>query len=53
MMAGLTRIERARGGLDAAKLSAAWLATMRSRALLLAVIKEGCDPTLDRNLIHA
>ena len=33
--AGLTRIERARGFLDAAKLSEDWLATMRSRALLL------------------
>jgi len=34
-MAGLTRIERARGFLDAAKLSEDWLATMRSRALVL------------------
>jgi Fic family protein len=33
--AALTRIERARGFLDAAKLSEDWLATMRSRALLL------------------
>ena len=33
--AGLTRVERARGFLDAAKLSEDWLATMRSRALLL------------------
>jgi hypothetical protein len=33
--AGLTRIEWARGFLDAAKLSEDWLATMRSRALLL------------------
>jgi Fic family protein len=33
--AALTRIERARGFLDAAKLSDDWLATMRSRALLL------------------
>jgi hypothetical protein len=33
--AGLTRIERARGFLDAAKLSEDWLATMRSQALLL------------------
>jgi Fic family protein len=33
--AGLTRIERARGFLDAAKLSDDWLATMRSWALLL------------------
>jgi Fic family protein len=33
--AGLTRIERARGFLDAAKLSEDWLATMRSRAFLL------------------
>jgi Fic family protein len=33
--AGLTRIERARGFLDAAKLSEDWLATVRSRALLL------------------
>ena len=31
----LARIERARGFLDAAKLSEDWLATMRSRALLL------------------
>lgn len=35
MTAGLTRIERARGFLDAAKLSEDWLATMRSRAFLL------------------
>ena len=35
MTAALTRIERARGFLDAAKLSEDWLATMRSRALLL------------------
>jgi Fic family protein len=35
MTAGLTRIERARGFLEAAQLSAEWLATMRSRALLL------------------
>ena len=33
--AALTRIERARGFLDAAKLSEDWLAAMRSRALLL------------------
>ena len=33
--AALTRIERARGFLDAAKLSDDWLATMSSRALLL------------------
>jgi len=33
--AALTRIERARGFLDAGKLSEDWLATMRSRALLL------------------
>ena len=33
--AALTRIERARGFLDAAKLSEDWLSTMRSRALLL------------------
>lgn len=33
--AALTRIERARGFLDAAKLSEDWLARMRSRALLL------------------
>lgn len=32
---GLTRIERARGFLEAAQLSEEWLATMRSRALLL------------------
>ncbi|MCI0337400.1 MAG: Fic family protein [Acidobacteria bacterium] len=35
MTAGLTRIERARGFLDAAKLSEEWLGAMRSRALLL------------------
>ena len=35
MTAGLTRIERARGFLEAAKLSEDWLATMRSRALVL------------------
>jgi Fic family protein len=35
MTAGLTRIERARGFLQAAKLSEDWLARMRSRALLL------------------
>jgi len=33
--AGLTRIERVRGFLEAARLSEDWLATMRSRALLL------------------
>lgn len=33
--AALTQIERARGFLDAARLSEAWLAAMRSRALLL------------------
>lgn len=33
--AGLTRIERARGFLEAARLSEDWLATRRSRALLL------------------
>ncbi len=33
--AGLTRIERARGFLQAAKLSEDWLARMRSRALVL------------------
>jgi Fic family protein len=33
--AALTRIERARGFLDAAKLSEEWLSAMRSRALLL------------------
>jgi Fic family protein len=33
--AGLTRIERARGFLEAARLSEDWLATMRSRALML------------------
>jgi Fic family protein len=33
--AALTQIERARGFLDAARLSEAWLAEMRSRALLL------------------
>ncbi len=35
MTAGLTRIERARGFLEAARLSEDWLATMRSRAFLL------------------
>lgn len=35
MTAGLTRIERARGFLEAAQLSEDWLATMRSRAFLL------------------
>ena len=35
MTAELTRIERARGFLEAARLSEDWLATMRSRALLL------------------
>ena len=33
--AGLTQIERARGFLEAARLSEDWLATMRFRALLL------------------
>jgi len=33
--AALTRIERARGFIDAAKLSEEWLASMRSRAFLL------------------
>ena len=35
MTTGLTRIERARGFLEAARLSEDWLATMRSRAFLL------------------
>jgi Fic family protein len=35
MTTGLTRIERARGFLEAAQLSEDWLATMRSRAFLL------------------
>ncbi len=35
MTAGLTRIERARGFLEATQLSEEWLETMRSRALLL------------------
>jgi Fic family protein len=35
MTAGLTRIERSRGFLEAAKLSEDWLATMRSRAFVL------------------
>jgi Fic family protein len=35
MTAGLTRIERARGFLEAARLSEDWLATMRSRAFVL------------------
>lgn len=35
MTAGLTRIERARGFLEAARLSDDWLATMRSRAFVL------------------
>lgn len=33
MTVGLTRIERARGFLEAARLSEEWLAMMRSRAL--------------------
>jgi len=33
--AALTRIERARGFLDAAKLSEDWIASMQARALLL------------------
>ena len=35
MTAGLTRIERARGFLEAARLSENWLETMRSRAFVL------------------
>jgi Fic family protein len=35
MTTGLTRIERARGFLEAARLSDDWLATMRSRAFVL------------------
>ena len=35
MTGGLTRIERARGFLEAARLSEDWLATMRSRAFVL------------------
>ena len=35
MTTELTRIERARGFLEAARLSEDWLATMRSRAFLL------------------
>src|SRR2546427_12776725 len=35
MTAGLTRIERARGFLEAARLSEDWLAMMRSRAFVL------------------
>jgi Fic family protein len=35
MTAGLTRIERARGFMEASRLSKDWLATMRSRAFLL------------------
>ncbi|MFH1673530.1 MAG: hypothetical protein ABIF87_08940 [Pseudomonadota bacterium] len=35
MTAGLTQIERARGFLEAAKLSEDWLEKMRSRAFLL------------------
>ena len=35
MTAGLTRIERAHGFLEAARLSEDWLETMRSRALVL------------------
>jgi len=35
MTAGLTRIERARGFLEAARLSEDWLVTMRSRAFAL------------------
>jgi Fic family protein len=52
MTSGLTRIERARGFLDAAKLSEDWLATMRSRALLLEAHHtthiEGTRLTLDQ-----
>lgn len=52
MTAGLTRIERARGFLDAAKLSDDWLATMRSRAFLLEAHHtthiEGTRLTLDQ-----
>ena len=50
--AGLTRIERARGFLDTAKLSEDWLTTMRSRALLLKAHHtthiEGTHLTLER-----
>ena len=35
MTTGLTRVERARGFLEAARLSEDWLATMRSRAFVL------------------
>src|SRR2546422_9108553 len=35
MTVGLTRIERARGFLEAARLSEDWRATMRSRAFVL------------------
>jgi hypothetical protein len=35
MTTGLTRIERARGFLEAAQLSEDWLARMRSRAFVL------------------
>ena len=35
MTAGLTRVERARGFLEAARLSEEWLTRMRSRALVL------------------
>ena len=53
MTAGLTRIERERGFLDAAKLSEDWLATMRSRALVLEAHHtthiEGTRLTLDQS----
>jgi Fic family protein len=52
MTSGLTRIERARGFLDAAKLSEDWLETMQSRALLLEAHHtthiEGTRLTLDQ-----
>jgi Fic family protein len=49
----LTRIERARGFLDAAKLSAEWIAGMQQRALVLEAHHttriEGTHLTLDQS----
>lgn len=51
--AGLTKIERARGFLDAAKLSEKWISEMQSRALLLEAHHtthiEGTHLTLDQS----
>ena len=50
---GLTRIERARGFLDAAKLSEEWIAGMQQRALILEAHYtthiEGTHLTLDQS----